>query len=50
LVVPPLIKTKKLGEILLNYSLITKDQLAKGIEEQKRTNRRLGESSPKWDG
>jgi hypothetical protein len=41
--VPPIIKTKKLGEILLNYNLIRKEQLAKGIEEQKRTNRRMGE-------
>jgi type IV pilus assembly protein PilB len=40
---PSLIKTKKLGELLLNYNLITKDQLNKGIEEQKRTNRRMGE-------
>ncbi|HEX7372278.1 MAG TPA: hypothetical protein VF372_05615, partial [Thermodesulfobacteriota bacterium] len=41
--VPPIIKTKKLGEILLNYNLISKEQLAKGIEEQKRNNRRMGE-------
>ena len=42
---PPLqmSKTKKLGEILLAHTLLTKEQLARGIEEQKRTNRRMGE-------
>ena len=41
--VPTMIKTKKLGEILVNYNLISKEQLTKGIEEQKRNNRRMGE-------
>jgi type IV pilus assembly protein PilB len=39
----PAIKTRKLGEILLNHNLITKEQLAKAIEEQKKTGKRMGE-------
>ena len=34
---------KKIGEILLDYNLITEDQLAQGIEKQKITSKRLGE-------
>ncbi len=34
---------KKIGEILLDYNLITEDQLAQGIEKQKITSQRLGE-------
>jgi len=46
----PAIKTRKLGEILLNHNLITKEQLAKAIEEQKKSrqtvhNRSSGLSS-----
>jgi len=40
---PSLSKMKKLGEILLDFKLITNDQLLKGIEEQKKSNKRLGE-------
>ena len=36
-------KTKNMGEILLDYHLITKEQLAKGIEEQRKSNKRMGE-------
>jgi type IV pilus assembly protein PilB len=39
----PAIKTRKLGEILLNHNLITKEQLAKAIEEQKKTGKRMAE-------
>jgi type IV pilus assembly protein PilB len=35
--------TKKLGEILLDYNLITQDQLDLGIEKQKIAKKRLGE-------
>ena len=38
-----LAKTKNIGEILLDYHLITKEELAKGIEEQRKSNKRLGE-------
>ena len=37
-------KTKNIGEILLDYNLISKEQLAKGIEEQKKSEKRLGEA------
>jgi type IV pilus assembly protein PilB len=37
-------RTKNIGEILLDYHLITKEQLAKGIEEQRKSNKRLGEA------
>ncbi|MBI5599024.1 MAG: Flp pilus assembly complex ATPase component TadA [Deltaproteobacteria bacterium] len=35
--------SKKLGEILVESGLITKDQLSRSIEEQKKTRKRLGE-------
>ena len=37
-------KTKNIGEILLDYHLITKEQLARGVEEQKKSDKRLGEA------
>lgn len=37
-------KTKNIGEILLDYRLITKEQLARGVEEQRKSNKRLGEA------
>ena len=37
-------KTKSIGEILLDYHLITKEQLARGVEEQRKSNKRLGEA------
>ena len=37
-------KTKNIGEILLDYHLITKEQLARGVEEQRKSNKRLGEA------
>jgi len=36
-------KGKKLGEILLDSKLITKDHFLKAMEEQKKTNKRFGE-------
>ena len=39
----PALKGHKLGEILLKTNLITREQLTKAIEEQKKTNKRLGE-------
>ncbi len=39
----PALKGQKLGEILLKTNLITREQLTKAIEEQKKTNKRLGE-------
>ena len=36
-------KTKNIGEILLEYHLITKEQLARGVEEQRKSDKRLGE-------
>ena len=38
------VKTKNIGEILLDYHLITKEQLARGVEEQRKSNKRLGEA------
>ena len=37
------LKGHKLGEILFKSNLITREQLNKAIEEQKKTNKRLGE-------
>jgi type IV pilus assembly protein PilB len=37
-------KTKNIGEILLDYHLITKEQLARGVEEQRKSEKRLGEA------
>ena len=37
-------KTKNIGEILLDYHLITKEQLARGVEEQRKSDKRLGEA------
>ena len=39
----PALKGHKLGEILFKSNLITREQLNKAIEEQKKTNKRLGE-------
>ncbi|MCX5913274.1 MAG: ATPase, T2SS/T4P/T4SS family, partial [Deltaproteobacteria bacterium] len=39
----PALKGHKLGEILLKSNLITREQLNKAVEEQKKTNKRLGE-------
>jgi type IV pilus assembly protein PilB len=39
----PALKGHKLGEILIKSNLISREQLNKAIEEQKKTNRRMGE-------
>ncbi len=35
--------TRRLTEILLDYNLITRETLSKAVEEQKRTNKKIGE-------
>ena len=41
--VSPNLKGQKIGEILIQGKLITREQLGKAIEEQKKTNKRMGE-------
>lgn len=37
-------KNKKLGELLLDYEMITEDQLSKALKIQKERNKRIGET------
>ncbi len=39
----PNLKGHKLGDILIQSNLVTREQLSKAIEEQKKTNKRMGE-------
>ena len=48
IVASPNLKGHKLGEILIQSNLITREQLNKAIEEQKKTNKRLGEILADW--
>ncbi len=43
IVVSPNLKGHKLGDILIQSSLVTREQLGKAIEEQKKTNKWVGE-------
>jgi len=38
------VKTKRLGELLLDFNYITPKQLEEAIKHQQKTNKRLGEA------